>query len=69
MQRDAQAIGKRLIAEERALDGAFRGGRINEADVGERVKKLATMQGHLREVHLRAPRDEGAAHGRADRAL
>jgi hypothetical protein len=54
MQRDAQAIGKHLIAEERALDGVFRSGRISEAEVGERVKKLATMQGHLREVHLRA---------------
>jgi|ERR1051326_3213494 hypothetical protein len=54
MARDAQRIGARVIAEEQALEAAFRGGTIGEAELNERVSRLALMQGELRQVHLRA---------------
>lgn len=54
MERDAQRLGARVIAEEQALEAAFRDGAITEADLAERVRRLASVQGELRQVHLRA---------------
>jgi hypothetical protein len=54
MERNAQRLGARVIAEEQALEAAFRGGAITEADLAERVRSLAVVQGELRQVHLRA---------------
>jgi hypothetical protein len=54
MERDAKRLGARVVAEERALEAAFRGAAITEAELAERVKRLAAVQGELRQVHLRA---------------
>ena len=54
MEQDAQKLGANVVAEEKALEAAFRAGTITEADLTARVKRLATIQGYLREVHLRA---------------
>ena len=54
MERDARRLGTRVVDEERALEAAFRGGAITEAELGDRVTRLATIQGELRQVHLRA---------------
>lgn len=54
MEREAKRLGARVLAEERALETAFRGGAITETELGERVNRLASMQGELRQVHLRA---------------
>jgi hypothetical protein len=39
---------------ERQLDILFAAGTISEAQVDQRVTEIATMQGQLRAVHLRA---------------
>ena len=54
MAGEARTLGTRVIAEEQALAAAFRDGVITEADLAARVGRLATMQGELRQVHLRA---------------
>jgi len=54
MERDAKRLGTRVVDEERALEAAFRGGSITEAELGDRVARLAVIQGELRQVHLRA---------------
>jgi hypothetical protein len=54
MERDAQRLGARVIAEESALEAAFRGGAVSERAVAEHVRRVAAVQGELREVHLRA---------------
>ena len=54
MERDARRLGARVVTEEQALEAAFRGGAITEAELAERVSRLALVQGELRQVHLRA---------------
>jgi hypothetical protein len=54
MEREAKRLGAQVIAEEGALETAFRRGAITETELGERVKRLAMIQGELRQVHLRA---------------
>jgi hypothetical protein len=54
MERDAKRLGARVVAEERALEAAFRGAAITEAELLERVNRLAALQGELRQVNLRA---------------
>lgn len=54
MLERAQAIGKRIVELEQALDGAFKAGRITEADLAQRVSEGAKLQGELRTVHLQA---------------
>ena len=54
MEARAKQLGARIISDEDALERAFRGRAITEADLAERVRGLAALQGELREVHLRA---------------
>jgi hypothetical protein len=54
MEQEARKLGARVIAEEQALEAAFRAGAITEDDLASRVSRLATTQGDLRQVHLRA---------------
>src|SRR5262245_32536556 len=54
MEQDAQKLGASVVKEEKALEAAFRAGTITDADLIARVKRIATIQGYLREVHLRA---------------
>ena len=54
MQTEAVRLGTQLIARERALDTLFAAGTLSEAHVDQLVTEIATMQGQLRAVHLRA---------------
>ena len=54
MEQEARQLGARVIAEEQALEAAFRTGTITEAELATRVDHLAAVQGALRQVHLRA---------------
>src|SRR5437867_3794336 len=54
MEREAKRLGARMVADEQALEAAFRGGALTDAELSERVTRLAAMQGELRQVHLRA---------------
>ena len=54
MEREARRLGDRVVADEQALEAAFRTGAMTEAELAERVRRLAAVQGELREVHLRA---------------
>lgn len=53
MQAEAQRLGAAILAEEADLDAAFRGGRLDEAGLGERLTRLGALQGALRLAHLR----------------
>ena len=50
----ATALGREIVAAERALDAAFKAKTISEADLVKRVMAVAALQGELRAVHLRA---------------
>lgn len=50
----ARRLGRRIVDAERALDAAFRSGAITQADLDARLREIATLQGELRAVHLRA---------------
>lgn len=52
MQSDAVAAGLDLIAAERALDEAFRGGSVTPEMLERRVRDAARARGALRLVHL-----------------
>ena len=54
MEREAKRLGARMVADEQALEAAFRGGALTDAELSERVTRLAAMHGELRQVHLRA---------------
>ena len=54
MAGKARSLGDQIIAEEMALDRAFRGGMIDEKDLRSRVSRIAVLRGELRVVHLRA---------------
>ncbi|MGK7865470.1 hypothetical protein [Falsiroseomonas sp. E2-1-a4] len=53
MQAAASALGARVIEEESALDTAFRDRSITPAELSTRTSRIATLQGEIREVHLR----------------
>jgi Spy/CpxP family protein refolding chaperone len=54
MRTEAVHLGTQLVARERSLDTLFAGGTISEAQVEQLVTEIATIQGQLRAVHLRA---------------
>jgi hypothetical protein len=54
MEHEARRLGARVVADEQALEAAFRSGAITETELAERIRRLAAVQGELREVHLRA---------------
>ena len=61
MAQHAQRLGGQILREEQSLEGEFRTGRINEADLRARVARIATLQGQLRAVHLRTHLETRAA--------
>lgn len=50
----ARPLGRKIVDAERELDAAFKGGKITEADLKQRLDAVARLQGDLRLVHLRA---------------
>jgi len=54
MRTEAVHLGTQLIARERQLDTLFAEGTPSEAQVEQLVTEIATIQGQLRAVHLRA---------------
>lgn len=52
MLAEAQELGARIVAAERALDEAFSSGTVSEEGVREAVAELADLQGQLRAAHL-----------------
>jgi Spy/CpxP family protein refolding chaperone len=54
MQAAARAVGAKLIEAERAIDDAFRSGKVEPALLGERVRKAETLRAELRLIHLGA---------------
>lgn len=50
----ARPLGRSIVEAERALDEAFKAGRMTEADLSERISAIARLQGQLRHAHLRA---------------
>ena len=54
MEREAKRLGARMVADEQALEAAFRGGALTDTELSGRVTRLAAMHGELRQVHLRA---------------
>lgn len=54
MLTKAKALGKEIVAAERALDAAFAQGSISDAVLTQRVNAIAALQGELRATHLRA---------------
>lgn len=54
MADEARHLGARVLAEEQALETAFRSATITEPNLADRVARLAALRGELRLVHLRA---------------
>ena len=54
MQRDAQRVGARILAEETSLEATFRARTITEAELRALVARIAALQGELRTIHLSA---------------
>jgi Spy/CpxP family protein refolding chaperone len=54
MHARAVDLGLALVAEERALDGAFAEARLDTSSLAERVRSIARLQGDLRLAHLTA---------------
>jgi hypothetical protein len=54
MSRDARRLGAALLGEERALEAAFGHGTVAEAEMRDRVRRIAALLGEVRAVHLRA---------------
>jgi Spy/CpxP family protein refolding chaperone len=54
MKTEAVHLGQQLLARERHLDTLFKAGTISEATLEQLVADIATIQGQLRAVHLRA---------------
>jgi Spy/CpxP family protein refolding chaperone len=50
----ATALGQQIVEAERALDAAFKEGRMTPTELSTRVAALARLQGDLRLVHLQA---------------
>jgi Spy/CpxP family protein refolding chaperone len=54
MHARAVELGGALVAEERALDGAFAEARLDASSLARRVRSIARLQGDLRMAHLTA---------------
>jgi len=54
MKTEAMYLGKQLLDREHHLDTLFKAGTITEGTLERLVADIATIQGHLRAVHLRA---------------
>lgn len=54
MAGKARWLGEQIVAEEGALEAAFRAGSIETSDLGRRVARIAALRGDLRAVHLAA---------------
>jgi Spy/CpxP family protein refolding chaperone len=54
MRTEAVRLGTQLLGRERHLDTLFAAGTISEAMLEQLVADIATIQGQLRTVHLRA---------------
>ena len=52
----ARAIGAKLIDAERALDQLFASGKVSEAELAQRVRAVAALQGEYRLSHLETHR-------------
>jgi hypothetical protein len=52
MKTRAQSLGAQVVAEEAALDNAFKGRSIDAKGVEEATARIASLQGQLRAVHL-----------------
>src|SRR5258705_3574527 len=61
MAQRAQRLGGQILREEQSLEGEFRTGRINEADLRARVARIATPPGQPRAGHLRTHLENRAA--------
>jgi hypothetical protein len=60
MRAAASALGARLVAEEQALDSAFRDRSITPADLAERTARIGMLQGEIRAVHLQTHLSQAA---------
>ena len=54
MQREAKALGRKLMEKEGELDRAFSGGKAEEAAVSGLTLEIGELMGRLRNAHLRA---------------
>src|SRR5262245_50351911 len=54
MRSDARRLGAQILGEEEQLETAFRATTIAEPDLRMRVARIASLQGELRIIHLRA---------------
>lgn len=63
MQAAARRLGARLVAEEQALDHAFRERGITPAGLAGHTARIGALQGELRAVHLHAHLDQAAILG------
>ena len=54
MKRDAKRVGGQILAEEGALEAAFRAQTITPSALRTRVARIGALQGQLRTVHLQA---------------
>lgn len=54
MKAKAQSLGREILAEEAALEAAFRTGRIADADLSRQVEDIGRKLAELRLTHLRA---------------
>jgi hypothetical protein len=50
----ARALGQQIVEAERALDQAFKEGRLTDTQLATRVASIARLQGDLRLAHLQA---------------
>jgi Spy/CpxP family protein refolding chaperone len=55
-RNEARSIGAKLVEAERALEGLFRAGRVDQAALAEAVRTAATLQGEYRLSHLETHR-------------
>ncbi|MDQ5848442.1 MAG: Spy/CpxP family protein refolding chaperone [Pseudomonadota bacterium] len=53
---EARGIGAKLVEAERALEAAFRTGKVDQASLAEAVRKAAALQGDYRLSHLETHR-------------
>ena len=58
MQTSAQAAGRRLVDEERRLDELFGSKAISSTLLHQTLGSIASLQGEVREIHLRAHLEE-----------
>ena len=54
MDKAARETGPAYVAAERALDAAFRSGRVDAAALADRLAEAGRLRDRLREIHLAA---------------